>query len=56
MYYGGEAASVEHPQSFTCPFCGRMGLTESALTEHVAAEHSESSVEIVCIIMNLWVI
>ncbi|XP_035221875.1 E3 ubiquitin-protein ligase KCMF1-like [Stegodyphus dumicola] len=48
LYYGGEAASVEHPQSFTCPFCGRMGLTESALTEHVAAEHSESSAEIVC--------
>lgn len=48
LYYGGEAASVEHPQSFTCPFCGRMGLTESTLTEHVAAEHSESSIEIVC--------
>ncbi|XP_015910896.1 E3 ubiquitin-protein ligase KCMF1 isoform X1 [Parasteatoda tepidariorum] len=48
LYYGGEAASVEHPQSFTCPFCGRMGLTESALTEHVSAEHSESSAEIVC--------
>ncbi|XP_054714532.1 E3 ubiquitin-protein ligase KCMF1-like [Uloborus diversus] len=48
LYYGGEAASAEHPQSFTCPFCGRMGFTESALTEHVATEHSESSAEIVC--------
>ncbi|GIZ01490.1 e3 ubiquitin-protein ligase KCMF1 [Caerostris extrusa] len=48
LYYGGETASVEHPQSFTCPFCGRMGLTEAALTEHVSAEHSESSAEIVC--------
>ncbi|KAG8179493.1 hypothetical protein JTE90_027205 [Oedothorax gibbosus] len=48
LYYGGETASVEHPQSFTCPFCGRMGLTETVLIEHVAAEHSESSAEIVC--------
>lgn len=48
LYFGGEAVSVEHPQSFTCPLCGKMGLTETALQEHAATEHTDTSVEIVC--------
>lgn len=47
LYYGGEAFSVEQPQAFTCPYCGRMGYTEISLQEHVAAEHTETSVEVV---------
>ena len=47
LYYGGEAFSVEQPQAFTCPYCGRMGYTEISLQEHVAAEHTETSTEVV---------
>lgn len=47
LYYGGEAFSVEQPQAFTCPYCGRMGYTEMSLQEHVAADHTETSTEVV---------
>lgn len=48
LYYGGEAFSVEQPQAFTCPYCGRMGYTETSLQEHVASEHTETSTEVIC--------
>ncbi|CAG5924831.1 unnamed protein product [Menidia menidia] len=48
LYYGGEAFSVEQPQAFTCPYCGRMGYTEISLQEHVASEHTETSTEVIC--------
>ncbi|TWW60319.1 E3 ubiquitin-protein ligase KCMF1 [Takifugu flavidus] len=48
LYYGGEAFSVEQPQAFTCPYCGRMGYTEMSLQEHVAADHTETSTEVIC--------
>ncbi|XP_045551353.1 E3 ubiquitin-protein ligase KCMF1 isoform X2 [Salmo salar] len=48
LYYGGEALSVEQPQAFTCPYCGRMGYTETSLQEHVATEHTETSSEVIC--------
>lgn len=39
---------MEQPQAFTCPYCGRMGYTEISLQEHVAAEHTETSTEVIC--------
>lgn len=48
LYYGGEAISIEQPQAFTCPFCGKMGFTETSLQDHVTAEHSDTSFEVVC--------
>ncbi|XP_013403674.1 E3 ubiquitin-protein ligase KCMF1 isoform X2 [Lingula anatina] len=48
LYYGGEALSAEAPQSFTCPYCGKMGFTESSLQEHVTTEHADVSTEVVC--------
>lgn len=48
LYYGGEALTVDQPQSFCCPFCGKLGLTESGLPEHVSSEHPETSSEVVC--------
>lgn len=48
LYYGGEALTVEQPQAFTCPYCGKMGFTETTLQEHVTSEHSETSFEVVC--------
>lgn len=47
LYYGGEALTVEQPQAFTCPYCGKMGFTELTLQEHVTSEHSETSFEVV---------
>ncbi|KAI5706910.1 hypothetical protein M8J75_012499 [Diaphorina citri] len=46
LYYEGEG--LEQQQSFTCPFCGKMGFTESALHEHVTADHTVSTFEVVC--------
>ncbi|XP_075222850.1 E3 ubiquitin-protein ligase KCMF1-like isoform X2 [Lycorma delicatula] len=48
LYYGGEALTIEQPQSFTCPYCGKMGFTETALQEHVTSDHSDTSFEVVC--------
>lgn len=50
LYYGGEAFSVEQPQSFTCPYCGKMGYTEVSLQEHVTSEHAETSTEVVSVL------
>lgn len=47
VYYGGEALSVDQPQSLTCPFCGKMGYTETTLQDHVSVEHSDTY-EVVC--------
>ena len=49
LYYGGDTFSVEQPQSFTCPYCGKMGYTETSLQEHVTSEHAETSTEVVSI-------
>ncbi|NXL90715.1 KCMF1 ligase, partial [Alectura lathami] len=48
LYYGGEAFSVEQPQSFTCPYCGKMGHTETSLQDHITSEHAETSTEVIC--------
>ncbi|KAK7486219.1 hypothetical protein BaRGS_00022542 [Batillaria attramentaria] len=48
MYYGGEALTAEQPQSFTCPYCCKMGFTDATLHEHVTAEHTDVSLEVVC--------
>ena len=47
LFYGGEAFTADQPQSFTCPFCGKMGFTESLLQEHITADHAETSTEVV---------
>ena len=49
LYYGGEAlANLEQPQAYTCPYCSRMGFTDSTLQEHVAVDHAETPLEVVC--------
>ncbi|KAF7280178.1 E3 ubiquitin-protein ligase KCMF1-like isoform X2 [Rhynchophorus ferrugineus] len=49
VYYGGEAIStLEMPQSYTCPYCSRMGFTDVTLQEHVTAEHQDTNFEVVC--------
>jgi len=50
LYFGGETAlaAAELQHSFTCPFCSKMGYTETTLQEHVSSLHSEASQEVVC--------
>lgn len=55
MYYGGEGVSVEQPQSLTCPYCTRMGFTEATLQEHVAADHPDTSFEVVRIFYEILI-
>lgn len=38
----------ESPQSFACPFCPRLGFTESSLVDHVSSSHSDVTQEVVC--------
>lgn len=48
VYYGGEAIStLEMPQSYTCPYCSRMGFTDVTLQEHVTADHQDTTFEVV---------
>lgn len=49
IFFGGESSlGVEHQQSFTCPYCSKMGFTETSLQEHVSSLHSDVSQEVVC--------
>jgi len=49
LYFGGESSlAAEHQHSFTCPFCSKMGFTETTLQEHVSSLHSDASQEVVC--------
>lgn len=48
LYYGGEVLISDQPQSFTCPYCKKMGFSDSTLFDHVTAEHTDTGLEIVC--------
>ncbi|ALC47112.1 CG11984, partial [Drosophila busckii] len=48
LYFGGEMLTTEQPQSFTCPYCKKMGFSDATLLEHVSAVHAETSLEVVC--------
>lgn len=49
LYYDGEVLTPTHmTMSFTCPYCCRMGFTDTALEEHVAFEHTDVSFEVIC--------
>ncbi|XP_057305901.1 E3 ubiquitin-protein ligase KCMF1-like isoform X2 [Hydractinia symbiolongicarpus] len=51
LFYGGESnAQYDQPSSysFVCPHCGKLGLSENVLLEHVAAEHANTSTEVIC--------
>ncbi|XP_032576412.1 E3 ubiquitin-protein ligase Kcmf1 [Drosophila sechellia] len=48
LYFGGEMLASDQPQSFTCPYCKKMGFSDATLLEHVSAEHTETSLEVVC--------
>lgn len=47
-FYGGESISSDTPQSFSCPYCGKLGYTETALYDHVTTDHTDTPYEVVC--------
>lgn len=48
LFFGGEMLNSEQPQSFTCPYCKKMGFSDVTLLEHVSSEHTETGSEVVC--------
>lgn len=48
LFYAGEAVQFDQPQSFTCPYCGKIGMTESELHDHVTGEHLSANAEVIC--------
>ena len=36
LYFGGDNSLAEHQHSFTCPFCSKMGFTETTLQVRVS--------------------
>ena len=46
-FYGGESISSDTPQSFSCPYCGKLGYTETALYDHVTTDHTDTPYEVV---------
>jgi len=50
LFYGGENLQFDQASSysFVCPHCGKLGLSEAQLLEHVSGEHSNSASEVIC--------
>lgn len=50
LFYGGENLQFDQASSYSyvCPHCGKLGLSESHLLEHVTGEHSSTSSEVIC--------
>jgi E3 ubiquitin-protein ligase KCMF1 len=48
----GSGSSSRQFQSFTCPYCGKKGFSDTTLLDHVTSEHSESAenstMEVIC--------
>ena len=53
-FYGGESISSDTPQSFSCPYCGKLGYTETALYDHVTTDHTDTPYEVVMIWINKY--
>ena len=49
-FYGGESITSDTPQSFSCPYCGKLGYTETGLYDHVTSDHTETPYEVVMIL------
>jgi Drought induced 19 protein (Di19), zinc-binding len=50
LYFGGEEPnSMAAHHSYTCPYCGRLGLTDASLQEHVDEDHGDETKEVVSV-------
>lgn len=52
LFYQGEDffddEQMYQPFSYTCPYCGQLGLTLATLASHVTEEHWEGRLEVIC--------
>uniref|UniRef100_A0A1A9UQR4 RING-type E3 ubiquitin transferase n=1 Tax=Glossina austeni TaxID=7395 RepID=A0A1A9UQR4_GLOAU len=48
LFFGGEMLNSEQPQTFTCPYCKKMGFSDATSLEYVSAGHTETSLEVIC--------
>jgi len=59
MYYGGDSSSTLQTLSYTCSYCGQMGLSIALLLEHIRSSHGgntgASATEVVGFVMVLSV-
>jgi hypothetical protein len=39
FYGGGNIIDLTNESSFTCPYCGKLGLSESSLADHISSLH-----------------
>lgn len=54
LFYSGEPlVLIQHPQAYTCPLCGTMGLSSIDLSKHLSVvHHNKTYKEVVKIILN----
>uniref|UniRef100_A0A1A9VDC2 RING-type E3 ubiquitin transferase n=1 Tax=Glossina austeni TaxID=7395 RepID=A0A1A9VDC2_GLOAU len=48
LFFGGDMLNSEQQQSFTCPYCKKMGFSDATSLKHESAKHTETSLEVVC--------
>ncbi|XP_060662596.1 E3 ubiquitin-protein ligase KCMF1 [Drosophila nasuta] len=48
MYFVGERMPEMSADSFTCPFCGKMGHSARELVKHVQSQHRGDSTLVIC--------
>lgn len=50
LFYGGDGNSPVdfYPQSLSCPFCRRIGFSETTLRDHVTSDHDGIHTQVVC--------
>ncbi|KAH8416505.1 hypothetical protein KR222_006444 [Zaprionus bogoriensis] len=48
LFFGGEEIPDLCADSFTCPFCGKMGHTVKELVKHVQAKHRGDTTLVIC--------
>ncbi|KAH8411481.1 hypothetical protein KR215_005328, partial [Drosophila sulfurigaster] len=48
MYFDGERMPEMSADSFTCPFCGKMGHSARELVKHVQSQHRGDSTLVIC--------
>jgi hypothetical protein len=42
LYYGSSIVDLSNESSFTCPYCGNLGFSESSLSDHISLQHLNS--------------
>ena len=43
LFYGANILDFVEQSSFTCPYCGKLGFSETTLCEHISQNHANTS-------------